>query len=93
MGSFIAVGKALFTIRDSKLYREQFRTFGEYCNVRWGIGKSYSKYLISGSQVAVNLATRVALYTPCEIQPIHEKQIRPLTILEPAQQREVWEKP
>ncbi len=30
--------------------------------------------------------------TPCEIQPIHEQQVRPLIALEPNQQREVWEK-
>jgi hypothetical protein len=96
MWSFIAVGNALLTIRDSRLYREQFQIFNEYCNVRWGMGKSYSNYLISGSQVAVNLLTHNdhpggQLYTPCEIQPIHEKQVRPLRILEPDQQREVWE--
>jgi hypothetical protein len=37
------------------------------------------------------LATAVAMMPPCEIQPIHEKQVRPLAKLEPAQQCEVWE--
>jgi hypothetical protein len=91
MKSFIAVGNALLTIRDRRLYREGFKTFMEYCNARWGMGRAYANYLISGSQIAANLATPVALCTPCEIQPIHEKQVRLLAHLEPDQQREVWE--
>lgn len=49
MGSFIAVGRALQTIRDSKLYREQFRSFNEYCNVRWGMGRNYAQKMMTGS--------------------------------------------
>ena len=97
MGSFIAVGKALFTIRDSRLYRGKYKTFEDYCKQKWGVGRSYARYLIDGSLVATNLLTHdvhpgAQLYTPCEIQPIHEKQVRPLVVLEPAQQCEVWEK-
>ena len=85
MKSFVAVGRALFTIRDSKLYREEFKTFNEYCNVRWGMGKSYAGYLISGSQVAVNLLTHDdhpggQLCTPCEIQPTSEGRSEPSPI-------------
>jgi hypothetical protein len=86
----MAVGKALLTIRDARLYREEFKTFMEYCQKKWGVGKTYASYLIGGSRVAVNLATAGALYTPCEIQPIHEQQVRPLAQLEPNQQRDVW---
>ncbi|MBU4233281.1 MAG: hypothetical protein L6277_12125 [Desulfobacterales bacterium] len=28
---------------------------------------------------------------PCEIQPVHERQVRPLAVLEPNEQRDVWE--
>ncbi len=55
------------------------------------MGKNYANRLISGSQVATNLVPMGTLCTPCEIQPIHENQVRPLRILEPAQQCEVWE--
>jgi hypothetical protein len=54
------------------------------------MGRAYANYLVSGSQIAANLATRVALCSPCEIQPIHEKQVRPLAPLEPDQQCDVW---
>jgi hypothetical protein len=91
MGSFVAVGRALLTIRVQGLYREGFKTFNDYCKGKWGMAKSYAYYLVTGSQVAANLATPVAMMSPCEIQPIHEKQVRPLGQLEPEQQCEVWE--
>jgi hypothetical protein len=92
MGSFIVVGKALQTIRDRKLYRERYRNFKEYCADKWGMSRQYSYNLISGSQVAENLSTRADNFAPLvKIQPISEYQVRPLTILEPAQQCEVWE--
>jgi len=53
--------------------------------------------LITGSQVAANLVARatnfapLVKFTPCEIQPTNEYQVRPLRTLEPAQQCEVWE--
>ena len=56
------------------------------------MGRSYAHYLVTGSKVAANLlSTREDLYTPCEIQPFFEKQVRPLSQLEPEQQCEVWE--
>jgi len=91
MGSFIIVGNALFTIKGRGLYREGYKTFDDYCRGKWGIGTSYANYLISGAQVVANLPTRVNMMPPCEIQPIHEQQVRPLAILEPDQQCEVWE--
>jgi hypothetical protein len=91
IGSFIAVGNALLTIRDQRLYRGDFKTFKDYCNDKWGMGKAHANRLISGSRVAANLAPRGDLCAPCEIQPTNEAQVRPLTILEPGQQCEVWE--
>ncbi|OGP70319.1 MAG: hypothetical protein A2Y80_09065 [Deltaproteobacteria bacterium RBG_13_58_19] len=87
----MAVGKALFTIKERGLYREGFKTFKDYCKQKWGVGRRQAGHLIVGSQVATTLGTRVPLCTACEIQPIYEKQVRPLTILEPDQQCEVWE--
>jgi hypothetical protein len=86
MGSFMAVGIALQTIKERKLYREGFKTFEDYCRAKWAMGRTYAHYLVNGSQVVANLFTRVNI-----LQPINEKQIRPLTVLEPEQQCEVWE--
>ena len=85
------VGNALLTIREKRLYREEFKTFKDYCKERWGMGKNYANRLISGSQVMANLVPTGTLCTPCEIQPTNEAQVRRLTSLEPAQQCEVWE--
>ena len=55
------------------------------------MGRHQAYKLIRGSQVTTNLLSAVNLLHPCEIQPIHEKQVRPLRILELAQQCDVWE--
>ena len=91
MGAFVAVGKALLTIRDNLLYREEYKTFPDYCTGKWGLGRHQAYNLIRGSAVATNLLTRVNTPHPCEIQPVHEKQVRPLSVLDPDQQCEVWE--
>ena len=89
--SFVDVGNALLTIRDRGLFREGHKTFNDYCKAKWGMGKAYANRLIVGSQVAENLAPHGARLTPCEIQPIYEYQVRPLVILDPGQQCEIWE--
>ena len=78
LGSFIVVGMALLEIRNKGLYRDGYKTFHDYCNQKWDMGKVYANYLISGSQVAVNLTTTVARLPPCETQPTIERQVRPL---------------
>jgi hypothetical protein len=90
LGSFIVVGMALAEIRVKRLYREGYKNFKEYCDQKWQMGRRYAQRLIAGSQIAENLGPRGPLCAPCEIMPINEAQVRPLTILEPAQQREVW---
>jgi hypothetical protein len=35
--TFIEVGAALQEIRDSKLYRAEFKSFERYCISRWGV--------------------------------------------------------
>jgi len=92
MKSFMDVGNALLTIRDRKLYREQFKNFKAYCMESWGMGRSHANRLMSGAQVAANLSPIGDKFnTLVKIQPTSEYQVRPLTALEPAQQCEVWE--
>ena len=61
-------------------------SFEHYCRERWQFARNYANKLIASSQVISNLGTTVP------IQPISERQARPLTKLEPEQQKEVWEK-
>ena len=75
--AFKEVWGALLEIRDSKLYRKEFRTFEDYCIVKWDLSKNY---------VNRNLK---ALKTLDDLVPIGtnnlntESQLRPLTNLEP----------
>ena len=71
--------------------REELKNFNDYCNERWGMGRHQAYNLIRGSQGTTNLLAAVNILHPCEIQPIHEKQVRPFRILELAQHCDVWE--
>ena len=54
-------------------------SFEHYCRERWQFARNYANKLIASSQVISNLGTTVP------IQPISERQARPLTKLEPEQ--------
>jgi len=84
LNTFIEVGEALFIIRDKRLYRKEFNTFEDYCQQKWSLSKPYVNRIISASQTFSNL-------TPMgTILPESERQVRPLTSLEPEIQKEVW---
>jgi len=86
MTTFVEVGNALMEIRDSRLYRVEYKTFEAYCREKWGMSKSRANQLISGSGVVQNLATVVAK------PPTTETQARPLTTLPAEQQPQAWER-
>lgn len=51
--SFVDAGRALRAIRDSgkpsqRLYREEFQTFKEYVERRWGVSEGYATRMICG---------------------------------------------
>jgi hypothetical protein len=85
LNTFIEVGTALLAIRDQRLYRATHKSFEDYCHDRWQMGRSRSYQLIDAAQVAGNVSTIVD--TP---KPTHESQLRPLTSLEPQEQRSAW---
>ncbi|MBD2200187.1 MULTISPECIES: hypothetical protein [Calothrix] len=97
--AFFEAGKALAELRDRRLYRSTHRTFEEYCRDRFGHSRQQSNYLIAAAGVYENLTTigcqNVAnedlTTNGCQILPTNERQIRPLTKLEPQQQQEVWQ--
>ena len=62
--SFVEVGRALSTIRDGGLYREQgFRSFEVYCAARWSFTKGRASQLITGASVVYN-CKQAALEAP-----------------------------
>jgi protein gp37 len=74
----------LLEIRDSRLYRQSYRTFEDYCRERWNLSRRRAYQLIGAGEVIENVNHG------SQILPENERQVRPLTDLEPAQQREVW---
>jgi hypothetical protein len=83
LNTFIEVGEALFIIRDKRLYRREFKTFEDYCQQKWALSRQRVYQLIDASNVINHLSTMVDI-------PTSERQIRPLTSLEPEIQKEVW---
>jgi len=79
---FVAVGEALREIRDSKLYREDFKSFEDYCESRWDFTRQRAGQLIRAFQTSENLET-------VGFQIETERQARTLGQLEPEDQRVV----
>jgi hypothetical protein len=84
METFVEVGTALLRIRDSRLYRETFGTFEDYCRGRWSMERRHAYRLIDAASVVSNVSNWTQ-----EI-PHTESQARPLTSLDPDDQREAW---
>lgn len=94
--AFYKAGCALRELRDRRLYRSTHRTFQEYCQDRFGFTRRRSDYLIGAAEVVDNLSSKVEPMLKREpmvlVLPTSERQCRPLTMLKPEQQQEVWRK-
>ena len=92
--AFYKAGCALRELRDRRLYRSTHRTFKEYCQDRFGFTRRRSDYLIGAAEVVDNLSSKAEPKPKREpmvlVLPTSERQCRPLTKLEPEQQREIW---
>jgi hypothetical protein len=58
LNSFLAVGEALHTINNDKLYVE-YKTFEKYCLLKWEFSRKYGYYLIDAFKVHQQLLTIV----------------------------------
>ncbi|MCC5622403.1 AIPR family protein [Nostoc sp. CHAB 5715] len=97
-------GKALMELRDRRLYRSTHSTFEEYCKDRFGFERRHPYRLIEAAAVVDNLMQICFSETQTEsesneqqlrpigtqILPTSERQVRPMTKLEPQEQQEVW---
>ena len=94
--AFYKAGCALRELRDRRLYRSTHRTFKEYCQDRFGFTRRRSDYLIGAAEVVDNLSSKAEPILKREplvlVLPTSERQCRPLTMLEPEKQKEVWRK-
>ncbi|ABA25027.1 conserved hypothetical protein (plasmid) [Trichormus variabilis ATCC 29413] len=101
--AFFEAGKALAELRDRRLYRSTHRTFEEYCKDRFSYTHRHVNYLIAASLIVDNIimgtnssqieeAQADEMGTnSSQIFPISEVQVRPLSKLEPQQQRKAWQ--
>ncbi|MCC5661224.1 hypothetical protein LC608_30535 [Nostoc sp. XA010] len=97
--AFFEAGKALTELRDRRLYRSTHKTFEDYCRDRFGHSRQQSNYLIAAAGVYENLTTigcqnvenQNLTTNGTQILPTSERQVRPITKLEPQQQWEVWQ--
>jgi hypothetical protein len=49
--AFVEAGWALLEIRQGRLYREQYSSFGAYCHARWGWSRTHVHRLIDAARV------------------------------------------
>jgi hypothetical protein len=81
--NFALMGKALFEIRESRLYKATHGTFEGYCQERFDMSRKYINKQIQAAVVIENL-------TPMGVIPINERQARPLAKLPAEHQPAAW---
>ena len=74
--SFFEVGQALATIRDNNLYKAEYKTFENYCRLRWQLTPQHAGRQIKAAEI-------VKIIEPIGSIPIAESQVRPLFDLNP----------
>lgn len=88
--AFYRFGANLIQIRKEELYLHknggEFQTFEAYCKGVWDMGRAHA-YRLMDSSVIVDTVSPIGIQ-----QPINERQARPLSKLEPDQQRVAWAK-
>lgn len=85
--TFVKVGKALATIRDSRLYRETHKSFEAYTRDKWQYGKAYASRLIGAAETVEDLSSIEE-----KTLPLNESQVRPLLSLPREKRPEAWKK-
>lgn len=83
--TFVEVGNAIREIRDSRLYKDEYGTFEEYCRERWGWARSRAYQMIEAADTAGIVSTTVDI--PSER---HARELAPLAKDDPEAARELW---
>jgi len=94
---YINVGMALAEIRDSRLYRFEYKTFDEYMIQVWDVKAKRAYQLIKSAEAAKNLEMiqleeENQMSTMVDILPTSERQIRPLVPFSKEEQIEIWKR-
>jgi len=81
--------QSLVKIRDERLYRAEYGTFEEYCEIRWGMSRTHAYRLLSHGRVLDHLTADA----DADLSPIgdtlKESATREIANLAPETQREV----
>ena len=85
--TFREVGMALAKVRDGRLYRQDYKTFGDFCTAVMGVGKSHAYRLIAAAKVPSVSPTGDAVDTEhkARIQIAEAKQVAKKAAAEPLQ--------
>ena len=83
--TFVEVGGALLAIRESKLYRQEYGTFEEYCKGRWSIERRRAYQLIDASIVVSNITNDVKNFSH------RESHVAPLAAIPVEDQAVAWQ--
>lgn len=81
--SFVAVGNALATIRDERLYRDEHDTFESYCLAVWGWSRQRGYQMIQAAEVVE------ALPPTFQKEVLDERDARALSGLDRGDQQQV----
>ena len=84
VATFVQVGKALFDIREARLYRGTHGTFVKFCKDEFNLSYSYAHRIIEASKVATKLL-------PISKEVPNESVVRPLVGMSEKQQKRVYE--
>jgi N6-adenosine-specific RNA methylase IME4 len=82
---FMEVGKALTEVNSSRLYLETHPTFEAWVRDRFNIGRQRAYELMNATAVTAELEA-----AGVETLPVNERQVRPLSKLEPDARAEAW---
>jgi len=85
--AFLEVGNALATVREKRLYRATHRTFEDYVQQRWDMGRAHAYRLLDAAQVVGALSP----IGDTGVLPQNEAQVRPLVQLPPEERQEAWQ--
>ena len=86
--AFYEAAIALKELHERKLYRSTHSRFDHYCRERFGFSQQNADLLIRAAGVIDNLKVTTI---GCNFLPTSERQVRPLSTLEPNEQRQVWQ--
>ncbi len=87
--SFLDAGRALWQIREQRLYRTEYSTWEAYCRLRWQFTDRRARQLIDAAELVDRLIRAGQEGT---LVPTTEWQCRHLGLLPPALQELAWER-